>query len=432
VKIILSAALCLLLAGGGKPVRYAASDDDVPNPERGLCKFVDLVNAKGLHRLRPAGMTLGFALVSLADYRDRPIDPVFLAKMEGGFAAARASGVKIVLRFAYAMKEGEPDAPVKTILGHIAQLKPALGRNADVLAVVQAGFVGTWGEWHSSTHGLDRDPAARREILRALLEAVPASRMVMVRRPRFKREAGPELAARLGHHNDAFFGSETDLGTYEKPVEKAKDWLAQDAAGVVVGGETTPDPHLPDGAAFVRELARMRWSFLHLRYDEDVRAAWEKGGHLDRIRKGLGYRLALVEASFPDSVRPGGVLPLTVKLRNEGFAAIYNPRPLFVILSRGDRRLSARLASVDPRRWQPGASEFSVKLAVPSNLPSGPWRLSLWLPDEAEALRGRPEYAIRLANAGVWDAATGQNVLTEELRIGGPIGATVKEFAEIR
>lgn len=432
MKSYLGPTLCLLLAGGDTTVRYPASEEEFLNPERGLFKFVDLVNAKGFHRLRPAGMTLGFALVDLSGYRDRPLDPVLLARLEGGFAAARASGVKVLVRFAYGVEDESPDAPKAVVLSHIGQLKPTMHRNADVIAAVQAGFVGAWGEWHSSSHRLDRDPASRRDILQALLDAVPHSRMVMVRRPRFKQEVAPERSARLGHHNDAFFGSETDLGTYEKPVQEAKDWLERDAAGVVVGGETTPAPHLPDGAAFVAELERFRWSFLHLRYADDLLSAWEKDGHLARIRKSLGYRFRLLESTFPSSVRPGGVLELSVKLRNDGFAALYNPRTVYAVLRRGDRRLAAPLASVDPRRWQPGLSEFTVRLKVPSNLPSGPYRLSLWLPDEAETIRERPEYAIRLANAGVWDPATGENVLTEEFRIGGPVGERVKTFEEMR
>ena len=432
MKPFLGPMLCLLLAGGETTVRYSASDEEILNPERGLFKFVDLVNAKGFHRLRPAGMTLGFALVDLSAHRDRPLDAVLLARLEGGFAAARASGVKVVVRFAYGVEDESPDAPKDVVLGHIGQLKPMLHRNADVIAAVQAGFVGTWGEWHSSSHRLDRDPASRRDILQALLDAVPASRMVMVRRPRFKQELAADRSARLGHHNDAFFGSETDLGTYEKPVRRAKDWLAQDAARVVVGGETTPAPRLPDGAAFVAELERFRWSFLHLRYEDDVLSARETDGQLARIRRSLGYRFRLLEATFPSNVRPGGVLALSVKLRNDGFAGLYNPRTAYAVLRRGDRRLTAPLVSVDPRRWQPGLSDFTVRLKVPSNLPSGPWRLALWLPDEAETIRERPEYAIRLANAGVWDRKTGENVLTEELRIGGPVGARVNTFEELR
>jgi hypothetical protein len=35
------------------------------------------------------------------------------------------------------------------------------------------------------------------------------------------------------------------------------------------------------------------------------------------------------------------------------------------------------------------------------------------LPDEAEGLQALPEYAVRLANVDVWNAATGDNTLGE-------------------
>jgi hypothetical protein len=37
----------------------------------------------------------------------------------------------------------------------------------------------------------------------------------------------------------------------------------------------------------------------------------------------------------------------------------------------------------------------------------------LQLPDSAPSLSDRPEYAVRLANPGVWEPATGMNRLAE-------------------
>ena len=48
---------------------------------------------------------------------------------------------------------------------------------------------------------------------------------------------------------------------------------------------------------------------------------------------------------------------------------------------------------------------------IPSSLPPGAYRLFLWLPDAAEIIRARSEYAVRLANDGVWDEILGANVL---------------------
>ncbi|MFN3486541.1 MAG: DUF4832 domain-containing protein, partial [Planctomycetota bacterium] len=76
-----------------------------------------------------------------------------------------------------------------------------------------------------------------------------------------------------------------------------------------------------------------------------------------------------------------------------------------------------RLWWVDVRTWDGGGREafFTARLRVPATVPPGRYRLSLWFPDAALSLQYRPEYAIRLANAGLWDPASGYNVLTRNL-----------------
>ena len=42
----------------------------------------------------------------------------------------------------------DPDQDI--IEKHIAQLAPVFSQNADVIALFEAGFVGPWGEWHTT------------------------------------------------------------------------------------------------------------------------------------------------------------------------------------------------------------------------------------------------------------------------------------------
>jgi hypothetical protein len=429
----------------GGPKKYAASDEEIANPERGLMVFIRLLEKRDLAYLREKGITLVFANVSLGAYRGGPLPADFLAKLDQGFERVRTSGLKIVVRFTYSGNIGEADAPKAVVLQHIGQIKPLLQKHGDVIAALQAGFIGAWGEWHGSTSGND-DPNVRREVVTALLDAMAPGRMVQLRTPGFKKAlTGPQPLdeseafrvtprARLGHHNDAFFSDANDMGTYAEPIKAGKEWLAQDARFVVNGGETTERPKA-GGAEFVAELDRLRWSYLHLRYSDSVRSAWEKEGHLAAVRKRLGYRLVLQEATFPASVKPGGVMEITLKVRNEGFAAPYNARPLHVILSNNVARFDAKL-SIDARRWEPGDHKVTVRLSVPSKVMRAPYRLSLALPDGAASLAARPEYAVRFANAGIWDPKEGVNVLSEEFRISdnapGLATSGTKEFAEVR
>jgi hypothetical protein len=443
---LLLGAIQVLSKGDAVVRKFAPTDQRILNPERGLILFADVSTVRNFAAYRDRGVTLVYSGISLAPYRNGSIDAAFLQKLDEGFQALRKAGLKTVLRFKYSTGLGDADAPKATILKHIAQLKPVLEAHADVIAVMQAGFIGAWGEWHGSTNGLD-DPVHRKDILTALLAALPASRSVQVRSPNFKQKSlgGGALQpaeafkdtprARVGHHNDALFVGGSDLGTYPDPVKTWKEWVSTETRFVPYGGETSDGP-VPAPADFIAELARLHASYLHLRYPKATLDAWEKDGTLERIRKELGYRLVLTEATYPGLVRPGTEMKLTVQLKNAGYAAPFNRRPVHVVLSNGKKRVSARLTSVDPRRWEGGAdAKFTVRLSVPASMETGKYRLSLWLPDEAASLAARPEYAIRFANEGVWDAATGDNAIGEVKIDGMPavggLGAGSKEFTEI-
>jgi hypothetical protein len=57
----------------------------------------------------------------------------------------------------------------------------------------------------------------------------------------------------------------------------------------------------------------------------------------------------------------------------------------------------------------------SQTLTLPTSLPAGSYTLLLNLPDPL--LSTRPEYSIRLANQGTWDATTGMNSLLHTLTV---------------
>lgn len=411
---------------------FTESAEDFLNPERGFYDGVDLVGGGDFSDVRAAGRTLAYAGVHLDGFRDAPLSAAFLSDLEAGFADARAAGIKVVLRFVYndgPYPDPEPDAPLARVLEHLQQLQPVLAANVDVIAVLQAGLIGAWGEWHSSTNGLT-EPDARRDVLLGVLGALPASRATQVRSPTYKSDVfGDPIAeanaydgsdaSRTGHHNDCFLASATDYGTYPDPVEDWKDYVAQDGRFAPVGGETCGlNAPRTDCAEATAELARLHWSFLNALYHPGVLDAWEAQGCAGEVSRRLGYRLALREARHSESVRPGGELVLELRLENVGWAALYNERPVFVVLDDGVAPVALPLAAADPRRWEPGVEvTIAAQVAVPADLAPGSYRLALWLPDAAPGLRERPEYSVQLANDGVWDPVAGWNVLVESLSV---------------
>ena len=415
---------------------YPPSDLDFPNPERGF--YVQQayepergrphpLDPAGLRQARDNGMSLLRMYWVLSEFRDRPLSPAMLDRVRADFATARASGVKVIGRFAYNFgPTGAPDAPLDRVLAHLDQLGPVLRENADVLAFLEAGFIGTWGEWHDSTNGL---MGHTREIVSKILEALPPDRMLALRYPRLKTDLygpkplTPEEAftaipkARIGGHNDCFLASTTDWGTWSKNVAAEKAFYHQENLFVPQGGETCNFKE--DAQPFIgcenalRELAFQRFNTLNSRYQLEVLDSWTAGGCMPEIRRRLGYRFRLVDSAAQVE---GRELRVSVTVRNDGFANLYNPRPVILVLrERSTGRIQRVPIATDARRWMPSES---ATFRVTATLAPGEYDILLHLPDAAPSLRDRPEFAVRFANPGVWEPATGMNRLAETAAIG--------------
>jgi hypothetical protein len=434
-------------------VTYAASDEDFANPERGF--FVQRSynpargNARGLdveeiRGVRERQMSLVRMLYSLAAYRDEAIPAGYLKQIETDFAAARQAGVKLIPRFAYNSGPiGAPDAPLERMLAHIDQLTPVLRANSDVLAFLEAGFAGAWGEWHNSTNGLFTTgtgaPPTVNERTRALAEkllaALPVDRMIALRCPRFKTDLFGEAPltsedafsgtarARTGAINDCFLASPTDSGTFTRRIADEKAFFHQDNLYVPQGGETCSTSAAAQPfigcANTLKEMAYQRYSTLNIDYNRGVLKGWDSGGCMPEIRRRLGYRYRLVDSRAPETVHAGGALTVTISVVNNGFANLYNPRPLEVVLRhRASGQIHRLRTAEDPRRWLPGEPhtvEFTG--GIPAGVAPGAYDVLLHLPDAGAALQGRPEFAVRFANEDVWEPATGMNSLRRHVRI---------------
>lgn len=441
-------------------IQYTLSSENFTNPERGFYHqdapmWLDLdrvpQSADDLRDLRQAyhiSMVRYYFLID--EFRDMPISDEALAYIQAQFDAVRDAGFKMIPRFAYNFPQGgeypyqDPDAPLDRVLAHIQQLMPILRKNADVIAFMEIGFVGAWGEWHSSTNGLvDEDTGltdASRAIIEALLSALPAERMIAMRYLYYKMELYGEAPltseqafsgtaqARMGHHNDCFLASATNWGSYFEDAtirQQQKDFLHYDNLYLPQGGETCnigedAQPYVHCDNA-LQELAYLRFSTLNHDYHPDVLALWAEEGCYDEIAMRLGYRLRLIQAEIPRLAVRGDHLKMTITLQNDGFASPYNPR-LFELILRASDGTAHRFAlheTHDPRRWSPdlGMIDISIAITLPDDMPMGDYELLLNLPDPAPRLYANPDYSIRFANADIWEAETGFNRLLATITI---------------
>lgn len=403
---------------------YASDDADFPNPERGW--YVETPSS-AYGNVAANGVRLALKYVNLQDHRSNPTLPEsVLQQLEGDFANARSAGIKLVMRFAYNRTDG-PDAPINVVESHLAQLGPVLQRNIDVIAAVQAGIIGAYGEWWGSTNDL-LSLANRTRITDALLDHVPDTRMVQIRTPKYARDVAPNEPngvertfdgsdeSRTALWNDCFLTSESDLGTFESDADR--EHFARISKYTVVGGETCKAVGLVernDCTVSIAEMTKYHWDYLNSEFYRPIIDRWIDRGCYHEISSRLGYRFQLESVNIPATLVPGRGIDLNVTMSNLGFGKLYNPRPIQVLLvpvSGGSPIVIDAIS--DARTVVPLAGEtstFNLSAAVPSHAEAGAYMVYLRLPDAESRLHGDSNYSIRLANYGVWDSSLGANDL---------------------
>jgi hypothetical protein len=144
---------------------------------------------------------------------------------------------------------------------------------------------------------------------------------------------------------------------------------------------------------------------------------WTSQGCYNDISKRLGYRFRLISGTLPQRAAPGGTLSVKLRMTNEGFAGLYNPRSLELVLRNRNNGQETRVTinpGEDVRLFLPAAGEtkdLTLNGRLPSGIATGNYDLFLNLPDPSSSLSRRASYSIRLANSNTWESSTGYNKL---------------------
>jgi hypothetical protein len=438
---------------------YVADDDpDLLNPARGIYYWSPRDDDP--HTLVAEWLYLGDACdrdLTWAGLGDPATSPVLEAYARA-LALHRDTGQKVIFRPRYdtASSGGvlnrcgvfQADTEPR-MRGHVVAIAEMLAASADVIAFVEGGYLGRWGEWNHADHAPSTapvlvDPDARRGFLRHVLDTYAAAgleRFVELRRPVFAREQlDADPSARVGLYNDCFMTTSSDFGTYSNfesgnpsnfaSAEEAKAWAIELTAVAPFGGETCPTGDMMERwrscDAMVgpsSEPAALHMSYLHGGYAVEARPRWEAEGCYDEIRRRLGYRFEVRSVSYAPSASEGQPVEVRVQIANTGWSRMHDLRRAFVVLRGAARAYAvgvalggyeARSGAVEGdtvASWAPGEeSELVARFAAP---PPGAYEVTLLLPDP-----DRPEvtrYAVALASrrdgAPLFDSASGENAL---------------------
>lgn len=429
---------------------FRESREVFANPERGFYAPRSHNRMERLDDLQKQAISLLLVEMNLRELKDRDLTPAKLDELRKSFTAARTHGLKVIFRAAYGFTGRDYRTDPKDmgrIIGHIRQLGAVFAENRDVLCGVQAGFLGPWGEWHGSNWGDPPSLEARRNVLFALLDAVPAPITVQVRRPMFIRDifagepGGSDLSetmafngsrlSRTGWHDDAFLALPDDMGTFVErgwSRQRELEWCSRHGRFAPSGGETVGPAADTPIVQTIREMELFHTTYLNIAYHPRVLRRWKETEHngentFAEIARRLGYRLVAKQLSYSSDVKAGEAVRFDLTVANVGFAPPYLPRPVAFGLWRGEEpkpTATTALANADPRRWGPEVGVIHVRgeIRVPDDATRGVYRLGVLLADPSDRLRDDGRYAIRLGNEDVRFAGKdGWNTLVDDISV---------------
>jgi hypothetical protein len=385
----------------GQTVTFKELERPVVSTERGWWRFAGdnfrNVQLDELKDIRAEGITLVYGVVRLDPFRETETLGSVPADLERSFGYARQAGVKVILRFVYNYPQSSQeyddaeDATLEIVEAHIDRLAPVIAANADTIAVWQAGFIGAWGEGHTSSNGLDSD-ANKAKVRDMILAAAPAGMHLQWRYPSdLLAWEAKDKRGRFGMHNDCFLSSPTDVGSYsENPAQRQKQRaaIAKISGSTYFSGETcdAEKSQIRKGCSdILQEGAQFHVQALGIDYYTAFHKAWKSGGCYEDVSARMGYRFVLVKA-----VVDGDRLRLTI--RNEGWARMMSPRKVKL-------KLGSDTATFGPDGLESIAPGEVLRLSA--KLPGGPLPRNLCIsaPDPSARLAGKPAFAVRFANA---------------------------------
>ncbi|MBR2283183.1 MAG: DUF4832 domain-containing protein [Ruminococcus sp.] len=390
---------------------------------------------------------------------DYDLDDSFFESLRGTFENCRKNGSMIALRFRYDAtgKDAPEPSSFDQVLAHIQQVKSSgiLEEYADILAFVESGTVGKWGEQHGGKYtSLDH----KVQILDAWVNAVPDEIPVTVRTPDiFAKWAGIErsqldddtvyeaaeissdssalrlLSKRIGLYNDGYMGSDSDLGTFANR-ETETNWLGRVCTNTYYGGEFSGaidfakqyDTYLPENAIpemYKTHLSYINGNIFQLYKDYTFGGEYDVPGCdnsayygqtvFQFIRDHIGYRFVLRRSELSESAVQGGELAVNFSVENTGFANPIPPAAASVLLERDGVYYQCELDDVFmANSWlSQTTSEEDLSFTVPGGIEPGEWNVYLKITMGNNGLDQLNMRSVRFANEGVWNSSLGANLL---------------------
>jgi len=365
------------------------------NPMQGFYVQTDTRDTPNLTwSTKSGGMSLVLMACNLNGYQAKPLDDAKLLEIKNALESAKAEKVDVVFRAAYGFAEGfdtkEP-LSLDIVLGHIGQMSETLKPYSDILLCVQAGMLGPWGEWHTSSllegHDENRQAEMRNAVVKAWIDGLPDKNIVLqLRRPEFVRQAadGGLPIERLGFHNDALLANDSDMGTYTGGESIRRDelnWVYEHLPLSPFGGEMPQISAYTEPSAAVEEFKKLRLTYLNSGYNTDALDAWKAQKYngynaYDYIKNHMGSRLFIREVTAKKGFLKSGQLKMNIVIENAGFALPHPALQFWITIQQGEQVSYIPVKAESPRT-ENGSLLIHADVKMPDLDSSAPFSVGL-------------------------------------------------------
>jgi hypothetical protein len=370
-----------------------------------------------------------------------PLSSTMVNDINTRLAAFAGTGMRLMVRFTYnfgPIGPGAMDAPIDVISGHIDQLAPILLQYEDLVFALEAGFIGTWGEWHDSTNGNDT-AAAQATVLNKELSYFGGIFPILVRYPGdlIQYTGNSTAPANFGLHDDYYASDSDDGGTWNTcntdagyclsgyTASQFQSYAAAVSTTTMFAGEfgalytSLQTCSALDGYSYTYHPQ----SISLYPYPPDIGTNLQSEGCALSFYNKVGTRIELQAATVIGNPTPNRQLYVALTLVNTGYGRVIRPRPASLVFISGGTvvaQIPVALTSLDLRQLASSATPvpqtFQVTVTLPATFPSsGSISAAVLIPDPAPSLTPQPLYALPLnsldqSNNPVFEAATGNNV----------------------
>ena len=478
-------------------ISYTESLDETPNPYRGFYSSEVLSYHRGQNNFANDMSKYRNSLVHLRidisdftnhDGRDGFKDDIeinssttnMLSALDGTLQSLRENNGTAVVRIAYdagykgKLKDSgdtkrtvwEPRS-INKVLQHQQAIGEIFAKYPDVIASVECGVFGPWGEMHSTDF---RTEANVKKVVGKWLEVLPDSIPISVRQPEFyswwsgvpidkidSDVTTPEQAAyRVGVYNDGYLGSYDDRGTF-RDREREVAWLSNQAKHTLYGGEIVlfeedvdhPTNVQPTGLYMEQEAFKTHTSYLNVGWNDEIIAKMKKtmfkgnnslynNGSLTEfnyVQNHLGYRYVVRNVSLTRETSKYENFALEAGIENVGFANLVKEKKAYLILKSTDGNfektydlgaldpsLGESASNVDPRNWDSTATtSVKVNVDIPDDFAEGKYEVYIKLvTDTSNGVYH--SYPIRFSNSSnIYDENLEANYLGSFLIVEGTL-----------